>query len=139
MTNHNRPHVGDVPLPSGRMTSGIVRRGDRLLRPTGPWSPAVHEYLRHLEAAGFEGSPRVLGIDGNQEVLTFIDGDVAMDPHWEPGHGHRLPPYARTDRALRAAAKLIRRLHTAAAGFRASPHQLPFRPAAASAGGGRLP
>jgi hypothetical protein len=94
-----------------------VRRGDQLLRPIGPWSPGVHEYLRHLEAAGFDGSPRVLGIEGNREVLTFIDGDVAMDPHWQPGHGHRLPPYARTDRALRAAARLIRKLHSAAAGF----------------------
>ena len=54
----------DVPLSGGRMTSGIVRRGDRLLRPMGPWSPAVHEYLRHLETAGFEGSPRVLGYRG---------------------------------------------------------------------------
>ena len=69
------------------MTSGIVRRGDRLLRPMGPWSPAVHEYLRHLEAAGFEGSPRVLGIEGDREVLTFIDGDVAVDPQWDPGMG----------------------------------------------------
>jgi hypothetical protein len=34
------------------MTSGIVRRGDRLLRPVGAWSPAVHEYLRYLEGAG---------------------------------------------------------------------------------------
>jgi len=54
-----------VPLSGGRMTSGIVRRGDRLLRPMGPWSPAVHEYLRHLETAGFKGSPRVLGIEDN--------------------------------------------------------------------------
>jgi hypothetical protein len=100
------------------MTSGIVRRGGRLLRPMGPWSPAVHEYLRHLEAAGFEGSPRVLGTESNREVLTFIEGDVAMDPHWHPGHGHRLPPYARTDLAVRSAAKLIRMLHSAAAGFR---------------------
>ncbi len=44
------------------MTSGMVRRGDRLLRPMGPWSPAVHEYLRYLEAAGFGGAPRVLGM-----------------------------------------------------------------------------
>jgi hypothetical protein len=100
------------------MTSGIVRRGDQLLRPMGRWSPAVHEYLRHLEAAGFEGAPRVLGIEDGREVLTFIDGDVATDPRWEPGHGHRLPPYARTERALRGAAELIRQLHTAAAGFR---------------------
>lgn len=100
------------------MTSGIVRSGDQLLRPMGPWSPAVHEYLRHLEAAGFDGAPRVLGIDGDREVLTFIDGDVATDPHWQPGQGHRLPPYARTELALRGAADLIRKLHQAAAGFR---------------------
>ena len=99
------------------MTSGIVRRGNRLLRPMGPWSPAVHEYLRHLEVAGFEGSPRLLGIEGDREVLTFIDGDVANDPYWQPRHGHRLPPYARTGQALRGAAKLIRQLHSAAAAF----------------------
>jgi Phosphotransferase enzyme family len=100
------------------MTSGIGRRGDGLLRPMGPWSPAVHEYLRHLEAAGFAGSPRVLRTQSTREVLTFIDGHVAVDRHWQPGHGHRLPPYARTDAALRGAAKLIRQLHCAAAGFR---------------------
>jgi hypothetical protein len=42
------------------MTSGMARRGERLLRPMGPWSPAVHEYLRYLEAARFDGAPRVL-------------------------------------------------------------------------------
>ena len=71
------------------MTSGMVRRGDRLLRPVGPWSPAVHEYLRYLEAAGFGGSPRVLGTQDHREVLTFVDGDVANDPGGEPGRGHR--------------------------------------------------
>ena len=100
------------------MTSGIVRRGDHLLRPMGPWSPAVHEYLRYLEAVGFEGSPRVLGTEGDWEVLTFVEGDVAMDPLWQPGHGNRLPPYARTEVALRGAAMLIRRLHAASSGFR---------------------
>jgi Phosphotransferase enzyme family len=110
------------------MTSGIVRRGDRLLRPMGPWSPAVHEYLRHLEAAGFDGAPRVLGIEGDREVLTFIDGDVANDPQWEPGHGHRLPPYARSEAALGGAASLIRKLHRAAAGFRPAITSYRFHP-----------
>ena len=114
MTEQHR-QAGDVLLSGGRMTSGIVRRGDRLLRPMGPWSPAVHEYLRHLETAGFEGSPRVLGIEDNREVLTFIAGDVAVDPQWQPGQGNRLPPYARTDLALHAlrrtcSANCIRRL-----------------------------
>jgi aminoglycoside phosphotransferase (APT) family kinase protein len=116
------------------MTSGIVRRGDRLLRPMGPWSPAVHEYLRHLEAAGFEGAPRVLGIEGAREVLTFIDGDVAVDPQWEPGYGHRLPPYARTDLALRGAAALLRQLHAAASGFQPAITSYRFRPRPPRAG-----
>lgn len=110
------------------MTSGIVRRGDRLLRPMGPWSPAVHEYLRHLETAGFEGSPRVLGIEDNREVLTFIDGDVAVDPQWQPGRGNRLPPYARTDLALRAAAELLRKLYSVAAGFQPAVTSYRFHP-----------
>ncbi len=125
---HQYRREDDVPLSGGRMTSGIVRRGDRLLRPMGPWSPAVHEYLRHLEAAGFEGSPRVLGIEDNREVLTFIDGDVAVDPQWQPGHGHRLSPYARTDLAVRGAADLLRKLHSAATGFQPALTSYRFHP-----------
>jgi hypothetical protein len=106
-----------VPLAGGRMTTGIVRHGAQLRRPTGAWTPAVHEFLHYLESAGFDGSPRVLGVEQEWEILTFLDGEVAVDPHWRPGHGHRLPAYARADRALREAGGLIRRLHDAAAGF----------------------
>jgi len=61
MTSHQQSRAGEVAVSGGRMTSGMTRRGDRLLRPMGPSSPAVHEYLRHLEAAGFDGAPRLLG------------------------------------------------------------------------------
>jgi len=37
----------------------------------------VQQYLRHLEAAGFDGAPRLLGIEDDREALTFLDGDVA--------------------------------------------------------------
>jgi hypothetical protein len=126
-TGQSEP-LGDVPLTGGRMTSGIVRRGNLVLRPMGSWSPAVHEYLRHLEAAAFRGSPRVLGTDNDREVLTFLPGDVAHDPSWQPGHGHRLPPYARSDLALRDAARLLRELHTASAGFEPADTSYRFRP-----------
>jgi aminoglycoside phosphotransferase (APT) family kinase protein len=105
-------------LSGGRMTRGIVRRGAELLRPAGPWSAAVHEYLRHLESAGFAGAPRVLGVEGEREVLTFLDGDVPVDPQWEPGRGQWLPDWARSEAALVAAARLLRQLHDAARGFR---------------------
>jgi hypothetical protein len=76
-------------LAGGRMTSDIVRRGDQLCRPLGPWSASVHEYLRHLESVGFTGSPRVLGVEPDREILTYLDGDVAVDPQWQPGRGCR--------------------------------------------------
>jgi integrase len=46
MTNHDSPHAGDVPLPGGRMTSGILRRGDWLLRRALPLHVAS-EILGH--------------------------------------------------------------------------------------------
>jgi hypothetical protein len=87
-------HPDEVPIAAGRMTQGITRRGGQLLRPMGPWSAAVHEYLRHLESAGFVGAPLFLFIEGEREILTFIDGDVAADPRWCPGRRHRLPRHA---------------------------------------------
>jgi hypothetical protein len=134
VTGHQRPGDGEVPVGGGRMTAGMVRRGDQLLRPMGSWSPAVHEYLRHLEAAGFGGAPRLLGIEGDREVLTFIDGNVADDPKWHPGRGHRLPPNARTETALRGAARLIRALHEASASFQPAVTSYRFRPLAPASG-----
>src|ERR1700683_3445535 len=116
MRDRDQADDGEL-LPAGRMTSGIVRRGDRIWRPMGPWSPAVHEYLRHLESAGFGGAPRVLGIDRGLEGLSYLPGAVAADPHWQPGHGHQLPFFAKTVPALRGVARLVRELHDAAAGF----------------------
>jgi aminoglycoside phosphotransferase (APT) family kinase protein len=110
------------------MTRGIARRGGQLLRPMGPWSGAVHEYLRHLESAGFAGAPCLLGIDGEREVLTFIDGEVSVDPRWQPGHGHRLPAYARSEAALIAAGGLVRQLHDAARGYRPADTGYRFHP-----------
>jgi Phosphotransferase enzyme family len=109
---------GDEPLAGGRMTRGVVRRGERVLRPMGPWSEAVHEYLRHLEGAGFAGAPRLLGTEGDREVVTYLDGEVAADPAWQPGRGSRLPAYARGDEALAEAGRLVRGLHEASRGFR---------------------
>jgi hypothetical protein len=110
------------------MTHGISRRGKQVLRPIGPWSGAVHEYLRHLESAGFGGAPRFLGLDGDREVLTFIDGDVPVDPDWQPGRVQRLPEYARSEAALITTAMLLRRLHDAAHGFQPTDTEYRFAP-----------
>ena len=81
-----------VPLPGGRMTSGLVRHGDRVRRPTGPWSPAVHEYLRHLASAGFEGSPRVLATGDGWQELTYIEAAAGFEPAVTTYRFHPHPP-----------------------------------------------
>ena len=79
---------GEGGLPQG-LGGGSVWRSDRgVHRPTGPWTPTVHAFLRHLERVGFDGAPRVRGTeDMGHEILTFIEGDVlAAGPGWQPGN-----------------------------------------------------
>lgn len=103
----------EVPLGGGNMSRGVVRVGETVRRPAGPWTPAVHALLAHLHATGFRGAPLPLGIDEHgREVLTFIPGD----PAW-PGRFHLL----NDDGRLRRAARLIREFHDAVAGFRPPP------------------
>jgi aminoglycoside phosphotransferase (APT) family kinase protein len=73
----------------------------------------VHALLGHLQAAGFDGAPRPLGIDDHgREVLTYVPGAVA----W-PANFHRLD----SDDNLRRVARLIRDFHDAVAGFQPPP------------------
>lgn len=95
----------------GGNVNHIVRRANTVLRPTGYWSPCVHELLKHLEKQGFEGAPRFLGIDdSDREVLTFVSGEV-------PGNGYpELEPYMWSDETLAGLARLLRRFHDATEG-----------------------
>jgi hypothetical protein len=103
----------EIPLVGGNMSGGVVRVGDTVRRPAGPWTPAVHALLGHLHAAGFPGAPRPLGTDSSgREVLSFIPGTVA----W-PGGFHLLDD----DGQLARAGRLIRDFHDAVAGFRPPP------------------
>jgi hypothetical protein len=94
------------------MSSGVVRVGDTVRRPAGPWTPAVHALLDHLHTVGFRGAPRPLGLDERgREVLTFVPGVVA----W-PDKIRLLD-----DDDLRTVARLIREFHDAVEGFRPPP------------------
>ena len=87
----------------------VERSGDAVRRPVGPWTPAVHALLRHLEVVGFDGAPRVLGIDAEgYEVLSYVAGETTSTP---------LPAWARTETALCSVAELVRRYHDAARSF----------------------
>lgn len=89
--------------------SAVVKVGDTVRREAGPWTPAVHALLRHLEASGFDGAPRPLGFDARgREIVSYINGVTAPAS---------LLGYA-SDETLVAVAHLIRRYHDAVAQFR---------------------
>lgn len=98
---------GETPLPGGFVTKAVKVVGT-VRRAVGPWSPAIHALLEHLEAAGYEAAPRYLGMDERgREVLSFIDGVVPDGAH----------PEVVTDLALRDVGRLVRDLHRATEGF----------------------
>ncbi|GAA3243456.1 phosphotransferase [Actinocorallia longicatena] len=97
-------------LPSGQSHPGrLVRIGERVHRPTGAYSAAVHGFLLHLERTGFAGAPRFHGLDGEgREILDYVQGEVPRPP---------VPGWAATDEALESVARLLRRLHDASEGY----------------------
>ena len=103
----DRSSAGEGEVVLGDPLNGVVRIGDTVRRPVRPWTPAVHGLLRYLEDAGFDGSPRVLGIDeAGREILTFLPSE----PVW---------PY--TEEVLVATARLVRSLHVILEGFTPPP------------------
>ena len=103
------PQTAEIPLLGGEVTEGVVRVGRTVRRPVRPHTPAVHALLRHLEAAGFDGAPRVLGIDAkNREVLTYLPGVVSR---------RMLPRFITADSTLVSLAELQLGYHQAVAGF----------------------
>ncbi|MBW0091107.1 phosphotransferase enzyme family protein [Pseudonocardia oceani] len=105
----------EIPLLGGTANRGRVHRvGDTVRRPLRPTAPAVHALLRHLEDVGFDGAPRVLGVDDQgREVLTYIPGEAVTAP---------APPWGLTDAALGSVGRLLRRFHDAVADFDPAPH-----------------
>lgn len=99
---------GTVPgtvLGGGNVNAQVLRIGDTVRRARGPHSDRVHQLLRHLAAAGFDGAPRLLGIDAQgREVLGYVEGSG--------------PPAGLLPRdQAEAAARLLRRYHDATAGI----------------------
>ena len=93
-----------TPLAGGNMND-VVRAGDEVRRPVGPWTPNVHAFLDALAHAGIGEVPRVLGItEDGRERLSFIHGDVAHYP---------LPAWLWRDEILADAGWLLRRIHDA--------------------------
>ncbi len=95
-------------LTGGR--PGVVRRVEnRVVRPAGPWAKTVHALLRHIREQGFEAAPEPIGFDDNgNEILTFLEGDVANRPADE---------FYSDDGVLAESARLLRNYHDATTTF----------------------
>ncbi|HEV2360201.1 MAG TPA: aminoglycoside phosphotransferase family protein [Acidimicrobiales bacterium] len=72
----------------------------------------MHELLRYLEGVGFE-SPRLVGVDGDAEVLRWIEGESGAN-----GWAKVVP-----ESGLRRWAAFLRRYHDAVADYRPSPER----------------
>jgi len=94
----------EVPLAGGRVNPGVVRVGETVRRPMGARAPFIHDRLVHLEAVGFDGAPRFLGVDEvGREIISFLPGT--------PIPGTEIL----SDSEIQSAATLIQRYHDAAA------------------------
>jgi hypothetical protein len=97
----------ETPLTGGSR-SNVVRRGGIVARESGSWAPSVHALLNHLEIAGFEGAPRVIGSGFDQkgrEILTYVEGELIHPGPW-------------ADTSMSRLGTLMRQLHDATASFR---------------------
>ncbi|MFC1717675.1 phosphotransferase [Candidatus Poribacteria bacterium] len=89
----------------------VYRRGQVIVRETGPWTVAVHSLLRHLEDVGFAGSPRLVGsgFDAEgRETLSYIEGEFTQPGPW-------------TLEGAAAVGQLLRELHEATASYHLAP------------------
>ncbi len=97
-------------LKGGR-DNAIFKQGDHVLRPLNTWSSSVHQLLTFLHENGFQACPEVIGIEGRQEILTFVGGDASNYP---------LVGAIATDVALMSAGALLREFHDVSKHFLAS-------------------
>jgi len=96
---------------AGGNAGGAVLVDGTVRRATGPWTPAVHALLHHLERKGFDGAPRVLGIDPQgREMLSFLPGETV-------GNARPWPAWIHSDAALDQVGDWLRRYHGAVADF----------------------
>ena len=98
------PGDRETALTGGRQSGAVVRIGSTVRRQPGPRAKFVRELLLHLDAAGFTGAPKWLGIDEDgREILSYIEGSVDLSERPD-------------DAQIVSAGELIRQFHDATAG-----------------------
>jgi hypothetical protein len=95
-----------------RLVGGGVTVTDGLvLRPVQPWTGAVHALLTHLREQGLECVPEPVGVRGDVEAVTYLEGDAGQD-----AMRHQVDVAG-----LESAARLLRRVHEATESFEPPP------------------
>jgi hypothetical protein len=101
--------AGSAPLSGGVANRGrVFRIGNTVRRPSGATGAATQALLHHLQSVQFTGSPRMLEMTGDSELLSWIPGEAARTP---------LPAWALPDESMLSVARLVRSFHDAAASF----------------------
>ena len=107
----DRSNEEEIPLLGGRLNR-VVRVGDTVRRPGGPWTPTVHALLRHVREQGFTYAPAPLGWDDHgREILSYLPGTtVGPGPDW--------PGWLWHEDLLADVGRVTAEFHRASAGFR---------------------
>ncbi|HET7357481.1 MAG TPA: phosphotransferase [Nocardioidaceae bacterium] len=107
MTRDETVEVSLSTWGSGTAPSRAALAGGVVLKPGGPWAPAVLALLRHLEDVGFEAAPKAVGdgyaADGRM-TLTYVPGESAHPSAWREDDVGRV-------------GELLRELHEATRSF----------------------
>lgn len=86
----------------------VVRVGEHVLRPLSEHARGIHALLAHVRAAGLDGVPELVAVEGDRERLAFIPGEVPVVP---------FPAWSQADAVLASTTALLRRYHDATVGF----------------------
>ena len=93
-------------------TSSLYKKGDTVYRKQKENSETVHRLLKHLKNKGFDKAPEFLGIDGEYEMLSFVDGEC-----FEPEEYPFTNDEEQRLEIIRKTAKLLREYHDSTTDF----------------------
>ncbi|WP_406474882.1 hypothetical protein [Streptomyces platensis] len=84
-------HPEEQPLAGGNVSAGVVRVGDTVRRPAGPWTPAVHADAYGLDEAERRRLVPLLG-RRTRAMHDFLREQAALGTQpwstlWAEGHG----------------------------------------------------
>jgi thiamine kinase-like enzyme len=87
----------------GGRENKVFRTTEKVMRPSGSWTPHVHQFLNFLIDEGYTVVPQPYGInEKGEESLSYVHGEVHNDP---------LPEFMLHDSMIVSSARLLRSYH----------------------------